>query len=74
MLHLWEPLAVVPKPLLVHAAAEACGALTRRHLRRQARFVHVLLWVQVTRVIGVSTPSPSSISIYVWNIHSTEIF
>ncbi len=35
MAHLWEPLRVMPKPLIVPLASEAAGLLTRSLLHRQ---------------------------------------
>lgn len=37
MTHLWEPLRVMPKPLLVPLASEATGLFTRLLLKRQVR-------------------------------------
>mmetsp|Transcript_17579 Transcript_17579/g.52802 ORF Transcript_17579/g.52802 Transcript_17579/m.52802 type:complete len:1028 (-) Transcript_17579:267-3350(-) len=64
MLHLWEPLAVVPKPLVVHAVAELCGALTRRHLHHQGYTPTVntgfTFWLRPPLCAPPAPPAPPS--------------
>lgn len=58
MTHLWEPLRVGFKPLVVHLASEACGTLTRLllHLQGYTRLKHdgFAFWIRYPRTRGTT--------------------